>query len=400
MSALDAREEALDWARDGLLHSVKGWAAGRGETYLETKWIGPQLERIGDDDVTDTYFTLTRSLLRGDSDLASALELAEKMGASVPEDHSMVVLSRVRKVTSWPIDGRIHVVRGDSDVFVLSDRGARAWRSVVFGRSLHDITARWPEPLHDELAEFVRLGLVGLRWGRGPALRPAVAMVKPHRPYTCPPSGVVPVLGLGGATRAEGAIATLVPMPARRFTECASGLVWSNVIVENAREDLVGALVQKQGRVADVAADRMLKGTIRLLLSVLGASPLPPDVAPVATLERLIPAEAPRRDELLAELRRAQLVTFAGPDRTDTVTGLAVLDTFVESVRALAQLQFPASFDSHEQWRRTLEITYDWLRLAAYLDAELPIDEVQDLLSSGGAQPHQRDHDTTGKKSS
>ncbi|NLE79633.1 MAG: AMP-binding protein [Rhodococcus sp.] len=399
MNAVDARSEALGWARDGLLQAVKGWAARRGETYLESKWIGPQLERIGDAAVTDAYFALVRALLRGDATVAEALELAESLGVSVPNDQAMVVLARIRGVTSWPIDGRIHVVRADSDVFALSDRGAQAWRSVVFGRSLHDIAARWSEPLHAELAEFVRLGLVSLRWGRrGPALRPAVAMVKPHHPYTPTPSSVVPVLGLRGATCAEAAIATLVPMPARRFTECASSLVWSNVIVENAREDLVGALAQQQGRVADVAADRMLKGAVRLLLSVLGCSPLPPDVAAVATLERLIPRGADRRDELLAELQEAQLVTFAEPGRVDAETGLAILDTFVDSVRAMAKLQFPASFDSHEQWRRTLEIVYDWLRLAAYLDAELPIDEVQDLLSSGGAQPHQRDKTATGEK--
>ncbi|MBO0856163.1 MAG: hypothetical protein J2P18_20630, partial [Nocardia sp.] len=78
----------------------------------------------------------------------------------------------------------------------------------------------------------------------------------------------------------------------------------------------------------------------------------------------------------------------------DPDAGLALLDTFVESARATADLSFPASFDSHEQWRRTLEISYDWVRLAAYLNAELPIDEVQDLLASGGGQPHQRDDRT------
>jgi hypothetical protein len=53
--------------------------------------------------------------------------------------------------------------------------------------------------------------------------------------------------------------------------------------------------------------------------------------------------------------------------------------------------QFPASFDSREQWRRTLDISYDWLRPAAYLDTELPLDEARDLLGSGGQQPHQHD---------
>ncbi|MFC8525750.1 DUF6001 family protein [Nocardia sp. NPDC057227] len=399
LAALRDHGTAAAWAADGLLQAVKGHLAERGETYLESKWLGPQLDRLGADALADRYFEQLRALRTGPepapaSALASALALAAELGVAVADDPAQVVLTRVDGVTTWPIDGRIHVVRGRSDVLVLSDRAARAWRGVVFGRSVSEVLTRTPEPLHAELAEFVRLGLVGLRWGRESAIRPAVAMVKPLGPSTLAPCPVSPVLGIGGGTRADGQPVTLSPLPATRFTECASALVWSNVIVENAREDLVGALGQGQPRVAEAAADRLLKGAVRLLLCTLGISPLPPDVAPVATLERLVPAGLPGRDQLLARVDAAARVGFAGAPQN---AGLAVLDDLVDTVRTTADLAFPASFDSHEQWRATLRITYDWLRLAAYLDTELPIDEVQDLLASGGAQPHQRGTDPNGE---
>lgn len=397
-AALGAQAESLGWARDGLLQALKGWAAGRGETYLESKWTGPQLDRIGDTEVTDRYVALDRALASGAEEglLARTLDAVTTLGLPpVADDPKMVVLQRVPGVTSWPIEGRIHVLRGKRDVFVLSDSAARAWRSVVFGRSLAEITGGTTESVHEELAEFVRLGLVAVRWrGEGP-IRPAVAMVKATGAYTCPPAATSTVLGVGGGTRARGRIVTLAPLPADRFAACASALIWANVIVENAREDLLGALEQRQGRVADVAADRLVRGVVRMVLCTLGCSPLPPDIAAVATLERCAPESFAG---VIAAVRAAESLCFAelvAAQRQQD--GLAVLDALVDAVRQVAELRFPASFDSHEQWRRTLAIAYDWLRMAAYLDTELPIDEVQDLLASGGAQPHQRHPDTEGE---
>jgi len=64
------------------------------------------------------------------------------------------------------------------------------------------------------------------------------------------------------------------------------------------------------------------------------------------------------------------------------------LDALVAAVRsASGSPAFPASFDTARAWDDTLAIGYDWLRLGAYLDADLPIDEARDLLASGGAQP-------------
>lgn len=383
MSVLgDASADA--WLRDGLLQSVKCWAAARGETYIESKWTGPQLARIGDEGISARYHALDEQLSTGHAEFGDVLALAADLGVDVGGDHTSVRLGRARGVTSWPIDGRIHVLRG-GDVFVLSDRAARCWRAMVFGRPLSEVSAPMTADERRIVARFLRFGMVGVRWQDAGPIMPAVAMVKPHKPATPPPSTAVSLIGISGAT-AEGDI-TLSPLPAARFAGCASALIWSNVLVENAREDLVGALANEQWRVADRAADRLVKSVVRVLLSTVGCSPLPPDVAAAATLDELLPAAMTDRTAVLRDIGAADGIRF-GTDDPDH--GLAVLDALVETARSAAGLRFPASFDSREQWRATLTIAYDWLRMAAYLDAELPIDEVSDLLTSGGAQPHQR----------
>ncbi|WP_405161725.1 AMP-binding protein [Nocardia sp. NBC_01499] len=419
LRTLKARDESIDWVRDGLLQAIKGWAARRGESYLETKWLPQQLDRIGGDELIDRYRDLsdpatwagddaTRTYgdalpgVLGDAKARAlseratwtqVLELATDLGVEgVVDDPDELLFARLPKVTTWTIGKRVHVIRGDSDVFVLSDNGARAWRSVVFRHSLAAVLARAQPDSTAELAEFLRLGFVGLQWRRGELLTPALAMCKPVRPYTPVPSALAPALSVTGAARGD-AIVTLSPLPARRFTECAMNLVWSNIVLENAREDLAGAVKNGQGAVADIAAHRMIAMSVRVLLSAYGIHPLPADVAPSATLRRILLSPAPHRDDLLVRLESARQVRFS--ETGDTATGIAVLDDFVTLVRLVAAdpaaAGFPASFDSREQWRRTLAIGYDWLRIAGYLDTDLPLDEARDLLTSGGQQPHLRD---------
>ncbi|GAB2691050.1 AMP-binding protein [Nocardia thraciensis] len=402
LHAMGEREEADEWARDGLLQAVKAWAARRGETYVETKWLPEQLDRIaeraGDDDrfvreVVARYRAVGRS-----ASFSKTLTLATGFGAcGVVDDPDHVVLARVPGVTTWGIGERVHVIRGDSDVFVLSERGGRAWRSVVLRRSVRDVLERGD--IGAELAEFVRLGLVGLQWRGGGAITPALAMCKPLRPYTPAPGRGVPALGLSGAAREavpEGAepIATLSPLPAARFVACALDLVWSNVVLENAREDLVGAVKGGQGAVADIAAHRLAAMCVRMLLSAYGIHPLPADVAPARTLARLLPGPAGGRAEFPGMVEAAGRVDFSQTlvAGDDPLAELARLDDLVARVRAhVGGDDFPASFDSREQWRRTLDISYDWLRVAGYLDTDLPLDEARDLLTSGGRQPHLRE---------
>ncbi len=394
LRAFGAEAEAAEWARDGLTQAVKGWAAGRGETYLETKWLPRQLDRIGAHPIVDRY----RALVDPARDWDQVWELATDLGVEgVADDPHRVIFARRPGVTTWSIGGRVHVLRDDHEVFALSDAAARAWRSVVFRHSVRDILARHPA-IGAELAEFVRLGFVGLEWRRGGPVEPALAMCKTTRPYTPVPTVHAPILGLTGAARDDSVIATLAPLPAPRFTECALNLVWSNVVLENAREDLAGAVKDAQGAVADIAAHRLVAMGVRVLLSAYGIHPLPADVAPVETVRAMLPAHDPRREEILAGLDAARGVRFSEliDVGDDTVAGLAILDDFVAGVRRVAggsdpDAGFPASFDSREQWQRTLAIGYDWLRVAGYLNTDLPLDEARDLLTTGGQQPHLRE---------
>ncbi|MFX0579639.1 AMP-binding protein [Nocardia nepalensis] len=396
LRALHAQDEAGDWARDGLLQAMKGWAARNGESYLETKWLPHQLDRIGHDELIDRYREL--SIHAEDLLWEQVWELAAALGVrEVADDPHRLLFARRPGVTTWTIGGRVHVIRDDRDVFALSDRAARAWRSVVFRHSLRDVLARAEQDIAEDLIEFLRLGLVGLQWRGGELVEPALAMCKPVKPYTPVPCSAAPALGLTGAAR-DDVIATLSPLPATRFTECALNLVWSNIVLENAREDLAGAVKNSQGAVADIAAHRLIAMAVRVLLSAFGIHPLPADVAPMQTLRRLLPEHAMRRDELLTRLESARRVRFSEIIGTggDTLAGLAILDDFVTSVRWVAAgseatTGFPASFDSREQWRRTLAIGYDWLRIAGYLNTDLPLDEARDLLTSGGQQPHLRE---------
>jgi acyl-CoA synthetase (AMP-forming)/AMP-acid ligase II len=421
LRALGARAEAGGWARDGLLQAMKGWAARRGESYLETKWLPQQLDRIGHDELIDRYRSSGAAAFDdqarkiGDADSsgldddragmlteqqtwAQVWELAAELGVpAVVDDPHQVLFARRPRVTTWAIGGRVHVIRDDRDVLVLSDPAARAWRSVVFRHSVRDVLARAESDISAELAEFIRLGLVGLQWRGGELIEPALAMCKPTRPFTPVPSTIAPALGVTGAARGEP-IATLSALPAIRFTECALNLVWSNIVLENAREDLAGAVKNSQGAVADIAAHRLIAMSVRVVLSAFGIHPLPADVAPSETLRRILPPHAPRRDELLARLESAQRVCFSDiiDASGDISAGIEVLDDFVALVRRIAgdsdsETGFPASFDSREQWRRTLAIGYDWLRIAGYLNTDLPLDEVRDLLASGGRQPHLRE---------
>ncbi|MFC3962359.1 AMP-binding protein [Nocardia jiangsuensis] len=378
--ALGADAEASEWARDGVNQALKGWAARSGETYLESKWLPEQLERAG--------AAGRAAAARVPSGVAESLAFAAELGVDgVPDDPAQLRFTRRPGVTTWQIGDRVHVLRGE-DVFVLADGAARAWRSVVFRRPVDAVLERGGA-IGAELAEFVRLGFVGVEWRGAGVLTPALAMCDPVRPYTPVPHGAAPALGVRGAA-GSGAAVTLSPLPARRFTECALRLVWSNIVLENAREDLAGAVKDGQWAVADIAAHRMLAMAVRVLLSAFGVHPLPADVAAAATLERLLPAAAEHRAELLVTLGAAQGARFAAAG--DPSSALALLDDFVSLVRRVAGgSDFPASFDSREQWRRTLAIGYDWLRIAGYLNTDLPLDEARDLLASGGQQPHLRE---------
>lgn len=356
MAELEQPDEAADWVRYSLLYGAKSWAAHRGETYVEPKWLSAQLDRI--EARAGTPQDLVRRYRAGVTGMADCLDLAEDFGVTGcrPEPGG-VRLRRIPGVGTWPIGDRVHVIRDGTDVFALDERAGRAWRSIVFARP----------PARDVdrgvLALFVRLGLVGLSWRDGDAIRPAT------RPITPPPGQACPALSvLGGTTIGP---VTLVPLPAGRFCAAGLDLVWSNVLAENAREDLVGALAAGRDEVAEFAARRMAQVVCRGLFSAAGIHPLPPDDA----LTRLLP-ELPFVDgSVVALARRAE----------QPPVSLGLLDGLVARVRAyVGAAGFPSSFDSAAEWQRTIELGHDWLRLAAHLDADLPIQDAADLLAPRG----------------
>ncbi|GAA0624259.1 hypothetical protein GCM10010174_49290 [Kutzneria viridogrisea] len=385
LGALGQHEEAAAWARSALVQAVKAWAAGRGETYLEPKWLSMQLERIGDEQVAARYWALA-SAGSGQRYLDDCVRLVADLGVSgCTGGVGQLSVERVAGVTTWQTGDRVHVVRDKRDVFALGSAAGRLWRSIVFGRSLPDTlaAAHGVDEPGELVADFLRLGLIRLAWRGGGTVCPALPLGAPAGPISPPPSRVRPSVRLQGAEVADERAVELVPLPATRFGAAAMNLMWSNVLIENVIEDLSGAVARGQWRVAQLSAHRVVLVCARGLLSAYGVNPLPPDSEVVRGL-RLLPEEVEPIRALAAAIDTSVLDSA---QRARQV--LAELERLVELTRtATGSLVFPSSFDSVQAWEQTLAIGYDWLRLGAYLDADLPIDEARDLLSSGGRQPH------------
>ncbi|MFF3448663.1 hypothetical protein ACFYXJ_16205 [Streptomyces sp. NPDC002667] len=395
LQCLGEGDEAVDWTRAALVQSVKSWAAGLGETYLEPKWLSMQLDRAGHTDIRDRYWELESAAVPpGDTAAAHAhltacLDFAERLGLTdVPRRPERLTVARVARVTTWQTGERVHVVRGRRDVFALGADAGTVWRSLVLGRSLPRVLADSaatgvtdPGPL---LASFLRYGLVRLAWKGGGTVTPALPLAAPPGPVTPPPSTEQPLLSVRGAAVTGPRAVDLMPLPADRFAAAAMALVWSNVVVENAVEDLTGALQRGQRRVAELTARRAVHAALRGLFSAHGVNPLPADADLVRRMDLLPSATGPigvRARELLAR----------GVESAEDGDALrAELRRFITLVRgAVGAGSFPLSFDSASTWRATLRLGHDWLRLGAHLGAELPIEEARDLLAGNGAQPHQ-----------
>ncbi|MGW7260230.1 hypothetical protein [Streptomyces sp. NPDC054834] len=391
---LGESDEAVDWSRAGLVQTVKSWAAGLGETYLEPKWLSLQLDRAGRAEVRDRYWELAAAEPSpGDAEAAHAhltacLAFAGEVGLTgVPRRAERLTVERVAGVTTWQTGDRVHVIRGRREVFALGEDAGAVWRSLVLGRPLPQVLAAAadtgvadPGP---PLAAFLRYGLIRLVWKGGGTVTPSLPLAAPPGPVTPPPSTAQPLLSVRGAAVGGPGAVDLMPLPADRFAAAAMALVWSNVVVENAVEDLTGALRRGQWRVAELTARRAVHAALRGLFSAHGVNPLPADTDLVRRLDLLPPATGPigaRAGELL---RR----TVDSAQHGDTL--LAELRAYIGQVRdTVGADSFPLSFDSADTWRATLQIGYDWLRIGAHLDAELPIEEARDLLAGNGAQPH------------
>lgn len=392
---LGESDEAVDWTHAGLVQTVKSWAAGLGETYLEPKWLSLQLDRAGRPDVRDRYWELEAAApAPGDADaardhLTSCLAFATDLGLTgVPWRPERLTVERMAGVTTWQTAVGVHVVRARREVFALGDDAGAVWRSLVPRRPLPrvldaaaDTGVADPGPL---LAVFLRYGFIRLAWKGGGTVTPSLPLAAPSGPVTPPPSTAQPLLSASGAAVTGPRAVDLMPLPADRFAAAAMALVWSNVVVENAVEDLTGALRRDQWRVAELTARRAVHAALRGLFSAHGVHPLPADCDLVRRLDLLPPGT-----RAIGTRARELLRCTAGPTENGDAL-LAGLRGFIARVRhAVGADTFPLSFDSAETWRATLELGHDWLRIGDHLDAQLPIEEARDLLAGNGVQPHQ-----------
>lgn len=389
LGVLGEHADAASWCQAGLLQAAKSWAAGHQETYLEPKWLSMQTERIGPSELADRYWrleTLAVSGLTAREYVAACVELAADLGVSgcgwQPE---LLTVARGQGVTTWQTGERVHVVRAKQDVFALGETAADAWRSVVFGRTLPAVcataSAAGVADAGALIAAFLRYGLLRLNWSGGGPVVPALPLAAPPGALTPPPSIARPPLGVGGAKVFDPRAIDLIPLPARRFGAAALSVVWANILIENSFEDFNGAVASGQWRVAELTARRALHSGLRGVLSAYGVNPLPPDSEVLRRLALLPPATLPIRNAA----ERLDGLSITSSEQSEAIR--AELDRFVALAREVMG-EFPSSFHSASGWRETLDIGHDWLRLGAYLDSALPIDEARDLLTSGGAQPH------------
>lgn len=394
LALLDHHAEAVNWAREGLVQAMKGFLARRGEDYLEVKWVPLQVARLrtraGREEVEllDAYQRLVgadgadgadRTVPAQPALIGRMLDLATRLGApSVRLDPGKVILKRVAGVTTWPIGSTTHVVRDKAEVFVLSAECAASWRRVVFGQTLATTSAD-----RRHLRVFARHGLIALGWRGAGVPRPAAAMCGPDRPLTPVPSVRRPVITIDGA-HPEGDIARS-PLAARAFAECAGALMLANMVAENAREDFDGAVRDGQWGVASLCGRRIAVMAARMLASAWGVSPLPADPTLIDLLVQLVPEH---RDLTTTAVG---LSVLSVRDHDEALRAGAELEALVARVReATAGQGFPASFASADQWQATIRRGYQWLRMGGYLGAYVELDEVRDLLTSGGVQPGAR----------
>ena len=396
--------DADGWAREGVLQLAKAWLALRGETYIESKWTDLQLARVEQTGGPDADLAARcRSSLGAARDPEGWTSLARALDAgSVPEAGSLVVV-REPGVTTWMIGDRVHVLHPAGAVAVFDGPAAGHWRSMVPGRGLDD-HLRCDPGIGPALIECVDAGLIG--FGLVPAVptgslvrvEPAIAMcsaAEPSFPTVAPAQTMVRLDGATPPPTADGGdeVPWFAPLTGARFASCGLGLVWANIVLENAREDLDGAIRDSQWGVASAAARRQIATAVRALLSASGIYPLPADTDPARDIRRLCAPTAEIR--AIADEVAALWAEPTSPERmaADPEAARNRLETLTHRIRVIACGEdFPSSFDGGAQWGRTIGIAYDWLRIGAHLDSRIPLDEARDLLETGGRQPHEEVH--------
>jgi len=384
LCVLGDEASARSWCRTAGIHTVKAWLAERGDTYIESKWYGRQLRRTP-----------------GGSELLAELENlvgAPDGGANLPElvaavagfraQHvagppaatgGQLIVQPNRQVTTWRIGRTLHIVDPGRSVFVLGDTAERVWSGLPFGLSLREAVKHYAESgvadAGHVLGELHRLGLLKLAArGRGVLdSRPASA--------TLPLPGTVDI-SVDGAVRPDGFDPVWIrplPISAVAFVMAGMGLVWGNVVVENALEDIAGAVKKQEWVLLGVATRRCVRFLCSVALSAHGIAPGPADEEAVSVAGRL--GVLPRHLWTLAETLVARAEARNAEEAAAIVESLRELVAEVRSGLPGSGV-LPASFDGADGWNDTLAAGGDWIRLATFLGIRPPKEEAQDLMAT------------------
>jgi predicted nucleotidyltransferase len=377
--ALGRLDESEAYARAALTEAAKACLALHGETYLAKKWISKQFDRQPQlIDIKNEFETLELNVERHPPDqyLREVTNFVRNKLVDIEIGQEKFSIQRSPGVTTWRLGSRLHVLRGDFDLFALSGEAERVWRCCRFGESVLQVISDSSAPGTNGrkiLFDFFQLGLIQIHCsGIGNLHRRAMSL---------PPSAQRPFISIDGLSIDEkaGQSIHLAPMPARRFVACGMELAYVNMVIENAREDAAGACSAKQWKVVERAARRMLRNACLAVLSAHGVHPLPTQEEACAATAALdsVPESVV---QLIADLD-GRISVY---DQVSAAGLLRDLEAAIELLRKEAGAGlFPKSFMTNLEWAQTLSIGYDWARLGAYLDADFPIDQARELISSG-----------------
>jgi predicted nucleotidyltransferase len=374
---------AVSWVQSTLTEAAKSWLARRGDTYLPKKWLSTQLARTAPDDaLTERILALetaSRANLEPANYLRDVFVLLRSLGLNDSDfDRRRLRLRKVKAVTTWQLGERIHLLKGRSELFALTDDAGRIWRRLEFGARLLDVVDA-KRGLGAEvgrlLSDLNAMGLVEIAW-RG------AGRLDRRKTTICPPSTTLPLLSPEGVILGkDSASIVLSPLPPSRFAAAGMALIYVNMVIENAREDAVGALDAGQWRVFERSAKRMLRFACLAMMISYGITPQPPVEEVYEVLARL--------DCAPSDLRK-RIALFEGTlvdNHPSAIQALSRLDELISDMRNLTEGSiFPSSFDSPAGWQGTLNMGFDWARLGAFLDAQFPLEQARDLIRTARSQ--------------
>lgn len=366
LGALGDAAGAQRWLHRALTYAAKAWLAHRGATYVEEKWLEHQLRAAGGDHPLVDGILAALADPQGERDRAALLAalLPDLTLADLAGLHPMIG----RGTTTWRIGARTHVVHDRDEAFVLSESCAATWRALVRARTVGAAVDLADAAVREALLALWKSGLLGFR---APA-RAARLLSPPLHLWV---EAAEPVAKI--SVRGEAALARPVGRyraSARQFVLAGLGLVWENILIENAIEDAQGALADGQAGVLATSIERILAAGCRSMLLARGVVPAPEAGDAVAALCGW--AETGDLGGRAAALARAVWPALRAGDPQGA---WRATEAFVALVREDGS--FPRSFASREEWRDTIGVGYDWVRLGAYMGTDFPTAETREIVA-------------------